>query len=208
MLQQVDFRLFFVASWALIVAPGPDLLYVISRGISQGRLAGLFSAAGITLGLLVHTTLAALGLSVLLQTSSHAFAVVKWVGAAYLIILGIKSVRNETGLSVSARLEPVSPQIIFVQGALTNVLNPKVALFFLAFLPQFVTPTGNSTLVLFILGLIFSFWGLLFLTLVGYFSGRFGLWILRKKRLSAGMRWLTGVTLAGLGLRLAFVQRK
>ncbi len=209
MIDPTNFSLFLAASWALIIAPGPDMLYVITRGMSQGRKAGLLSALGVTLGILVHTVLAAFGLAVLLQTSALAFLVVKYVGALYLIYLGLKALKDKS------RFEPLKGQTqqgfrsIFWQGVLSNVFNPKVALFFLAFLPQFVNhQNGHVTLQMFLLGIIFAFFGVIFLSVVGYFSGGIGHWLSSQPRFTGLLRWLTGTIFIGLGVRLALAERR
>lgn len=130
--------LFLAASLALIATPGQDNLYVLTRGIAQGRRAALVSSWGVCAGLLVHTTLAAVGLSAILASSAAAFQVVKYTGAAYLVYLGVRTMMDRKGFSVPEGGRTVSNlRTIFAQGVVSNVLNPKVALFFLAFLPQF-----------------------------------------------------------------------
>ncbi|MBN1993607.1 MAG: LysE family translocator [Anaerolineae bacterium] len=209
MIDPTNFPLFFVASWALILAPGPDMIYVITRGIAQGRRAGLLSALGVTLGILVHTTFAACGLAVLLETSALAFMLVKYVGAAYLVYLGFKALKDKSSLTVLAQPEEMDFRAIFWQGMLSNVFNPKVALFFLAFLPQFVIQNGHAVAgQMFTLGLIFALFGVAFLSVVGYFSGGIGHWLSHRPRLAPRLRWLTGIIFIVLGLRLAFVERK
>jgi len=203
------FSLFVAASLALIIAPGPDLLYVLARGIAQGRRAGLLSAAGVTLGILVHTLLAALGLAVLLQTSALAFMLVKYVGAAYLVYLGVKAFRDKDGFAPQAHRQAASGRVIFWQGVLSNVLNPKVALFFLAFLPQFVHENGVHPAVQMIgLGLLFAGMGVVFLCFLGYFAGSVGHWLQHRPAVAARMRWVTGGIFLLLGLRLAFLERR
>src|SRR6266704_3165822 len=144
--------LFAGAGLLLNVTPGPDLLYILGRSVSQVR-----SALGIGAGCLVHVLGAALGLSALLLALPHAYDLVRWVGAAYLVVLGVKALRSDQATLEVKGLAPVSPRRIFVQGALTNVLNPKVALFFLAFLPQFADPIrGPLAPQLLLLGAIFA----------------------------------------------------
>lgn len=209
MIDPTNFMLFLAASWALIIAPGPDIIYVVTRGVSQGRKAALLSAVGVTLGILVHTLFAALGLSVILRTSALAFLVVKYVGAVYLIYLGVKTLLDKSSLTPIEAQEHLSPRSILWQGMLSNVLNPKVALFFLAFLPQFVNQAnGYVPLQMFTLGLIFAFFGVIFLLALAFFAGQVGNWLAGKQKLADTLRWLTGVILIGLGLRLALTQRK
>lgn len=209
MFDATSFSLFIAASWALIIAPGPDMIYVITRGISQGRKAGLLSAMGVTLGILVHTIAAAFGLALLLTTSALAFLIVKYAGAVYLIYLGFKALRDNSRFALIEHEEPMAFRSIFWQGTLSNVLNPKVALFFLAFLPQFVNQdNGYVTLQMLGLGLIFALFGVAFLSVLGFFSGGIGSWLARRAGITGILRWLTGAILIGLGLRLVFVRRR
>ncbi|MEO7841903.1 MAG: LysE family translocator, partial [Anaerolineales bacterium] len=138
MIEPTKFILFVGVSWALIIAPGPDMLYVITRGVTQGRTAGMLSALGVICGILVHTLAAALGLSLIIQTSAFAFLLVKYLGAIYLITLGVKAWRDKSTFSLQTPASRVSFHRVFWQGVLSSVLNPKIAIFFLAFLPQFV----------------------------------------------------------------------
>ena len=209
MFDTTSFALFFVASWALIITPGPDMLYVITRGIAQGRRAGLHSAFGVTLGIFVHSLLAALGLAALLQTSALAFLVIKYIGAVYLIYLGIRSFHDKGSFESGEQQNPIAAQAVFWQGFISNVTNPKIAIFFLAFLPQFVRPEGGSFFFqMLTLGLLFALCGITFLSVVGYFAGQIGSWCSKKPKLVNSFRWLTGGVLVGLGLRLAFVERQ
>ncbi len=204
-----NLALFLPAALALIVAPGPDSLYVLARGIGQGRRAGIISALGTCTGLLVHTTAAALGLAVLLQTSVVAYLVVKYVGAAYLLYLGVRTLLTRQSLLVSAPATRPSWVRMYVQGMLTNVLNPKVALFFVAFLPQFVNPQGGTVaLQMLALGILFDVLGLLYLLLVALLSGSLGALVQRRQAWANRLRWVTGSVLVGLGLRLAIPDRR
>ena len=209
MFETTNFALFFVASWALILTPGPDMLYVITRGIAQGRRAGIVSALGVTVGILVHTLLAALGLAVILQTSLVAFLLVKYAGAAYLIYLGVKALKDTGSLILKTDHQAVRVRVLFWQGVLSNVTNPKIALFFLAFLPQFVRrESGLVPLQMLVFGLLFACFGVVFLSIVGWSAGGIGRWLARKPRYVHTIRWLTGGALIGLGVRLAFAERR
>jgi threonine/homoserine/homoserine lactone efflux protein len=204
-----NFALFFAASWILIITPGPDMIYVITRGISQGRKAGVVSAMGVTSGILVHTIFAAFGLAIILKTSAMAFLAVKFAGAGYLVYLGIKSLKDKTAFTFNSDKPQMSIRKVFIQGILSNVLNPKIALFFLAFLPQFVNPGyGQASTQMIYLGLTFALFGVVFLVLLGYFSGSIGSWLSRKHRIASRIRWFTGSILILLGLRLAFMDRR
>ena len=209
MFEPSKFTLFIAASWALIIAPGPDMLYVITRGMAHGRRAGILSAIGVICGILVHTTAAAFGLTLIFQTSAYAFLVVKYLGAIYLIYLGIKAWRDKNVFRFQPSSSPVSFHRLFWQGVLSNVLNPKIAIFFLAFLPQFVDKTASQvTLQLIVLGLTFAILGLGFLLVVGYSSGAIGSWITRRPGYTQFLGRLSGGILIGLGVRLALTERK
>src|SRR6476646_8919574 len=148
--------LFLAAGLALNVTPGPDMLYVAARGAGEGRSAGIASALGIGAGTLVHIALVAAGLAAVLAAVPVAYLAIRLGGAAYLVYLGVRGLMARPSAAASP-LEPASLGVIFRQGVITNVLNPKVALFFLAFLPQFVDPTrGNPALQVIALGLIFD----------------------------------------------------
>ena len=209
MIEPTKFILFVSVSWALIIAPGPDMLYVITRGVTQGRRAGMLSAVGVICGILVHTTAAAFGLTLILQTSAFAFLLVKYLGAFYLITLGIKAWRDKTTFSLQTSASRVSFRRVFWQGVLSNVLNPKIAIFFLAFLPQFVDKASpHITLQLVILGLTFACFGLCFLLVIGYSSGTIGSWLTRRPRYIRFLQHFAGGILIGLGVRLALAERE
>ena len=208
MIEPTKFALFIGVSWALIIAPGPDMFYVITRGMAHGRKAGILSAIGVICGILVHTTAAALGLTLVLQTSAFTFLLVKYVGAAYLIYLGVGAWRDKSTFSLQTSTSGASSRVLFWQGVLSNVLNPKIAIFFLAFLPQFVDK-GSSHIMLqmVILGLTFAVMGLCFLLVVGYSSGAIGGWLTRRPHYAQFFRRLAGGILIGLGIRLALTER-
>lgn len=209
MLTDMNLALFLTASLALIATPGPDMIYVVTRGVSQGRRVGLVSAWGVCAGLVFHTALAAAGLSALLRSSAAAFMVVKYVGAAYLIYLGVKALLTRDSFSLAENTAPQSGLgKAFFQGVASNVLNPKIALFFLAFLPQFVHPaTGSAASQMLILGLTFTLLALMIFNVIAYFSGTLGDLLGRKPAFANVLRWFTGSVLIGLGLRLALPSR-
>ena len=210
MLQETNIALFLVASLALIATPGPDMIYVVTRGVAQGRRAALVSTCGVCSGLAVHTSFAAIGLSALLAQSAVAFSVVKYAGAAYLIYLGLKTFLSKKSLALCAETRPTKGLgSVFLQGVASNVLNPKVALFFLAFLPQFVSQDARSAVLqMLALGVVFALLGLLSLTLVAYFSGSLGERLEGSPRFASALRWFSGSVLFGLGLRLALPERR
>jgi threonine/homoserine/homoserine lactone efflux protein len=167
---------FYAGAALLIIAPGPDFVYVMTQGIARGRWSGVLSAVGISLGLLVHTTLAALGVTALILTSELLFEAVKYIGAAYLVFLGVKSFRS-SGVLVTATLASLPDRgaaRIVRQGMFTNLFNPKAMLTFLAFIPQFIT---SSSQVVF-LGVSMALLGIAWFSLVGYFSGVVSEWLL------------------------------
>jgi threonine/homoserine/homoserine lactone efflux protein len=185
------------------------MLYVITRGMTHGRRAGILSAIGVICGILVHTTMAAFGLTLIFQTSAFAFLIVKYLGASYLIYLGIKSWKDKNTFSLETSISMMSSYRLFWQGVLSNVVNPKIAIFFLAFLPQFVDKGGSQvTLQLILLGLTFAFLGLIFLLAVGYSSGTIGSWIAQRPQYAQLLGRLSGGILIGLGIRLAVTERK
>ena len=148
--------IFISATLALLIVPGPAVLYIVARSLEQGRVAGIVSVLGIGLAALVHVTFAALGLSALLMQSALAFSVIKYLGAAYLIYLGIRTLTTKAKKTQAETIEAMNYSKIFSQGFIVNLLNPKTALFFLAFLPQFVDPARASvTLQVVTLGMIF-----------------------------------------------------
>ena len=208
MIEPAKFALFIGVSWALILAPGPDMLYVITRGVAHGRRAGMLSAIGVVCGILVHTTAAAFGLTLILQTSALAFLFVKMAGSAYLIYLGIKAWRDDSTFQLSASTSVAKPGALFWQGVLSNVLNPKIAIFFLAFLPQFVDQgSAQVSLQMVFLGLTFACFGLCFLLCVGYSSGTIGRWLTQRPQYGRFFQRLAASILVGLGIRLALTER-
>ena len=209
MIEITNLGLFIAMSWILIITPGPDIIYVITRGMSLGRKAGLYSAFGVTLGLLVHTTFAALGLSIILKTSGMVFQIIKYLGAGYLLFLGVRAIIERNRFTINNRPNNLNKSRIFLQGLLSNVFNPKVALFFLAFLPQFVRSENSSNAIgMVILGLLFTVFGFIFLCIVGYFSGYVGAQLLKKPNIARYLQHISGLVMIGLGLRLALLKKE
>ncbi|MFH1136687.1 MAG: LysE family translocator [Pseudomonadota bacterium] len=198
-----NFWLFLAAGLALNFTPGPDMLYVATRSAAGGRTAGLVSALAIGTGSIFHTAAAALGLSALVMYSAWGFELVKWVGVGYLIFLGVKAwLESRTNAPTGgSAAEPLGK--IFRQGVAVNVLNPKVALFYLAFLPQFADPSSPLfTRQILFLGLVFITTGTMVNSLVGLFFGRAGQWLKKRKAARLQAR-LTGSMFIALGLGLA-----
>jgi threonine/homoserine/homoserine lactone efflux protein len=199
---------FLAAGLALNVTPGPDMLYVAARSTSEGRGAGIVSALGIGAGTLVHIAALALGLSALLAAVPVAYDVVRYAGAAYLVWLGARALLRGGGGAGGRALAPATRWQVFRQGVVTNVLNPKVALFFLAFLPQFVDPSrGSPALQIVALGLLFDVTGTTVNVLVALGASRAAGWLRRPGPAGRALERLTGVLFIGLGVRLALARR-
>jgi threonine/homoserine/homoserine lactone efflux protein len=197
--------LLFVTGAAILLAiPGPAIMYIVSRSIGQGRAAGLVSAAGITVGTLFHVAAATLGLSALLASSAIAFQFVKYLGAAYLIYLGIRVLRSGDAQILEAAKGEQRLARIFAQGVLVNLLNPKTALFFLAFLPQFVEPArGYATLQIFELGVLFALMGWCSDSIWALAAGTVAERFRTSARLRRAQRNVSGGALIALGLASA-----
>jgi threonine/homoserine/homoserine lactone efflux protein len=201
------FALFVAASLALTLVPGPAVLYIVARSVEGGRPAGLVSVLGIGVGGLVHVVFAAVGLSAILASSAAAFSVVKWLGAAYLVYLGLQRIlaRDEESAAVTVEREPLSR--VFSQGVVVNVLNPKTALFFLAFLPQFADPSrGAVTTQIALLGITFVTLALCTDGLYALLSGSAADWLRRRNessRFRRGQRYVSGGIYIALGAATA-----
>jgi RhtB (resistance to homoserine/threonine) family protein len=198
-----DFGLFLAAGVLLNLTPGPDTVYILGRSIAQGREAGVASALGICVGSIFHTCAAALGLSAILATSSVAFVAIKLLGGAYLIFLGIKLLLDRRELSLPSNFRRRTTTAAFRQGFLTNVLNPKVALFFLAFLPQFIDPASSAKLLAFLmLGLTFVTTGTIWCLLLAWFASGFSERLRANPTITAWLNRAVGSLFVFLGLRL------
>lgn len=201
-----SYGLFVLASLILILVPGPDMLFMLGRSIAQGRRAGLVAAFGINAGGYVHLTAAITGLSAILLTSALAFAIVKWIGAAYLLYLGISALRDRTGaLSLAAGDLPAkSLRAVFVQGFLSDVLNPKVAVFFLALLPQFVDlKAGHPVVQLLLLGLTANMLAIAVNLILVLLSAGISQSLRGNPRIAGRLQRAMGLLFIGLGVRLA-----
>ena len=197
--------LFALAATVLLLTPGPAVLYIVARSVEQGRIAGLASVLGITTGTLVHVLASTLGLSALLTSSTLAFAVVRYAGAAYLLYIGVRRIVSRNGSPTSSLdLPRRSLGRLYRDGFIVNLLNPKTALFFLAFLPQFVDPSrGSVPLQLAFLGLLFTIMGLTSDGLYALVAGTAGLWVKRRARYLEWERYVTGSVFIALGLTAA-----
>jgi threonine/homoserine/homoserine lactone efflux protein len=201
-----SFITFAVATLLLNLTPGPDMMYVIGRSVGQGRRAGIVSALGIGAGILVHTAAVSLGVAALLRSWPVAFQVVRYAGAVYLIYLGARLVAGCQASALPGDLPAENLSAIFRQGVVTNVLNPKVALFFLAFLPQFVSPAhGAVALPLLALGLYFNFSGTLVNLAVAYLAGAAGNFLRSSRRRELAER-ASGAVFIALSLRVGLTR--
>ena len=193
-----------LASLALAVVPGPAVLYIVARSVDQGRGAGLVSALGIGTGGLVHVVAATIGLSSLLASSATAFTVVKYAGAVYLIVLGVRRLLTREHVPDETARPPRARRRLFRDGVVVNVLNPKTALFFLAFLPQFVDPEAAAPpLQILVLGLIFVAIALCSDSMWALAAGTLGGWLRRSRWYLGVKRWVTGTVFVGLGVSTA-----
>ena len=205
-----DFGLFLAAGVLLNLTPGPDTVYILGRSIAHGRRAGVASAFGICAGSIFHTCAAAFGLSAFLATSAWAFSAVKLAGAVYLIFLGVRTLlRTDQDLHVPAKFEQSDQAAAFRQGVLTNILNPKVALFFLAFLPQFIDSATPAKMAAFlVLGLTFVTTGTIWCLVLAWFAATFSARLRGNATVAALLNRAVGSLFVFLGLRLAFAARR
>lgn len=200
--------LFVLAGSALVAIPGPNHIYIVTRGLSQGRAAGLASAIGVETGTLVYIAAAAAGLAALIASSALAFDAVRYLGAAYLIYLGIRALSRYRPPELNAPAVPRSLRRVYLEGVLVNLLNPKVALFFVAFLPQFIDPhRGPVPAQIVVLGLIMSAIGLTSDVLYAMASGTLGGWLGRRPAFLRRQRYLAGGTYLALGVAAALTGR-
>jgi len=201
--------LFFITSLLLNLTPGNDMIYVASRSISQGIKAGIVSSAGIFIGCFVHISAAVLGLSIIISQSAYLFQIIKLIGAVYLVYLGVKALLTNPGLKATDEKQVKANYFkLFKQGIITNALNPKVAIFFLSFLPQFIDPKSSFfKLQLFELGLWFAVQGTTVLIFVAcllgkskdFFKNNPKVWLIQEK--------ITGMILIGLGIKIALTSK-
>ena len=200
---------FMAAAFLLLMTPGPAVIYIVTRSVEQGRRAGLMSVVGICTGTLAHVAAAALGISAVLVTSARAFDVLRYLGAVYLIVLGIRTLAaRETGPG-TASVARASLRRIFAQGVIVNLLNPHTALFFFAFLPQFVDPArGAVPLQIVTLGLLFILMAATTDAVWALGAGTAGNWIRGNRRFARAQRYVTGGALIGLGAAAAVTGRR
>ncbi len=204
MIDTTSLMIFIAASLALLIIPGPAVFYIIARTVEQGRLAGLVSTLGITFASVIHVIFAALGLSALILKSALMFSIIKYLGAIYLIYLGIKTLAGSNRPVTRLNIEPVPLSTLFWQGFIVNMLNPKTAIFFLAFLPQFVNPDNGSVPVQFLL------LGMIFVTLAVTSDGMYAILagsakklLTRSQKVTKIQTMFSGCTYLALGISTA-----
>lgn len=196
---------FVIAGILLNLTPGADTMYILSRSISQGRRAGIYSVLGISTGALIHTLFASFGLSLILAKSAFAFNLVKYIGVAYLVYLGIKMIIEKNNLfdNKNQKIEVTDLMKIYRQGLFTNVLNPKVALFFLSFLPQFINPEfANGPIPFLILGLTFTTTGTTWCFVLAYSASFITQALRNNDKIGKTMQKLSGLVFIGLGIKI------
>ena len=199
--------LFFITVSILILTPGPNFIYVLTRGTTQGRRAALLAAVGLGCGVLLHTTLTSIGVSALFSSSYLAFQIVKYGGSLYLIYLGIKSIISHGEPNISSPQISTKNQTIIWQSIVASMTNPKTILFFLSFLPQFVNTKASSvTPQLILLGSIYMLLTVIIYGAIGYFAGSIGSWLNTRKATSR-LHWITGSSFIGLGVWAALPDR-
>jgi len=200
--------MFMLASTLLALAPGPDNIFVLTQSMAKGSRAGLIITLGLCSGLVFHTSAVALGVAVIFQTSVVAFTLLKIAGALYLLYLAYLSFKESAKTTLSMDKTPLSKAALYRRGVFMNVTNPKVSIFFLAFLPQFTNPqNGNVTLQIFTLGAIFMLCALVVFSLIAFLSSKIGVWFTQTKNGEKILNRLAGTVFAALALKLALTQR-
>ena len=207
----IHFETFLFAGILLNLTPGNDTIFILTKSIAQGRKAGILSVLGIATGSLIHTALAAFGLSVIIARSVLAFTIVKYAGAAYLLYLGIRMITTQSKFEadISKAGKKINSFKIYRDAVLTNVLNPKVALFFMSFLPQFIDPGyRNSVIPFMMLGLTFTVTGTIWCLVLASFSSFLFTKLRNNQRFSSYLNKVCGAVLIGLGIKIALMGRK
>ncbi|WP_333803725.1 LysE family translocator [Sulfurospirillum sp.] len=208
MLEIQTIAMFVTASTLLALAPGPDVLFVLTQSMTKGSRAGIVIALGLCSGLIFHTTAVALGVAVIFQTSAIAFSILKFVGAAYLLYLAFMAFKDASKSKLESDKSPISFSALYKRGIFMNITNPKVSIFFLAFLPQFTNPSlGNVTGQIFSLGALFMLSAFVVFTLVSLLAGRLGTWFSQTKNGEKILNRIAGTVFAGLAIKLALSSR-
>lgn len=198
----INYEVFLLTGILLNLMPGADTMYIVGRSISQGRKAGVYSVFGIITGSLVHTLLVAFGLSIILTKSIVLFNTIKVIGVIYLVYLGIKMIFDKTNVAFQASSNKLNIRKIYIQGLLTSLTNPKVSLFFIAFLPQFIDTKASGPMPFIILGLTFTVTGLLWCLFVAYFSSYVTKKLRGNQKVGMILNKITGLIFIGMGLKL------
>ncbi len=200
--------IFIIASLGLIFSPGPDNIFILTQSALNGQRAGFLVTLGVGIGLLLHTALVSFGVAAIFATSATAFNVLKILGAAYLVYLAYQAFTTKPAHYDEHQTNTIAKGALFTRGVITNFTNPKVAIFFLAFLPQFANPAhGSLTLQMLTLGLIFMIITVITFTIISWFAARLGNWLRRSKRAQLWMNRVAGTVFIGLAFRLATTQR-
>ena len=200
-----DLGLFLVASALLTIAPGPDIVYVLTRGVAQGRLAGYAAALGFATGVIFHTALAAIGVAALIRSSAFAFSLVRYAGAGYLIYLGIRILADRGAFRLAKDNADIALWTVYKQSVIGNALNPKVTLFFLSFLPQFVDfNAGHVELQMVLLGVTFMLQTVLIFGAIAFFSGVIGEKLRSNSAIADRLNIFAGIIFIALGMRIAW----
>ncbi len=207
----IHFETFLLAGILLNLTPGNDTIFILSKSIAQGRKAGIMSVLGIATGSLIHTTLAALGLSIIIARSVLAFTVIKYAGAVYLLYVGYKMITDRTRLDahIESPGKKINLSIVYRDAVLTNVLNPKVAMFFIAFLPQFIDPHYQNSIIPFmLLGITFTITGTAWCLALANFSSFLFSKLRNNQKFSSYLNKICGAVLIGLGIKIALTAKK
>lgn len=207
MLQTDQIILFATTAVLLAFTPGPDIIYVITRGLTQGRASAMAAAAGFSLGNIVHTALAIIGVSAIIKASAVAFTAIKIAGAIYLIYIGIKIFKSGAAKAGKDN-KLLAPKTVFIQSVTANILNPKVAIFFIALFPQFIrSQNGHEAMQMALLGCVFIICTFFVFSTCAIFSGQIGEVLKKKDNGSGILNKLAGTVLMGLGVALALSKR-
>ncbi|EPC8418085.1 MULTISPECIES: LysE family translocator [Bacillus] len=198
----INYEVFLLTGILLNLIPGADTMYIVGRSISQGRKAGVYSVFGIITGSLVHTLLVAFGLSIILTKSIVLFNTIKVIGVIYLVYLGIKMILDKTNVAFQASSNKLNIGKIYLQGLLTSLTNPKVSLFFIAFLPQFIDTKASGPMPFIILGITFTVTGLLWCLFVAFFSSYVTKKLRGNQQVGMILNKVTGIIFIGMGLKL------
>ncbi|MFD9365177.1 LysE family translocator [Priestia megaterium] len=198
----INYEAFLLTGILLNLIPGADTMYIVGRSMSQGRKAGVYSVLGIITGSLVHTLFVAFGLSLILVKSVFLFNTIKMIGVIYLVYLGIRMILDKSNPSFQAATDTLNIRKIYIQGMLTSLTNPKVSMFFIAFLPQFIDTKASGPIPFLILGLTFTVTGLLWCLFVSYFSSYVTIKLRGNQRIGTVLNKLTGLIFIGMGIKL------